>query len=212
MLLAAVRAIHGPWQVSAQVREVSPGANATRNCLLCLERHKINDVQATKPGAQSVRYPRIRWNNTVVSKSLKHVCGTFSGHRLSFKPSEPPPTLPTPPPPPTPPSWFPLLGEFGVERHCSCFHLKRGRWPKVSPAAISSASQKSRGDGSDCPALPKSALRRTNLCLTCHLRLYSDQINAGVCISPALFVSNVLRIFCPACPTDSTQTCTNGRL
>lgn len=65
MPLAAVRAIHGPWQVSAQVREVSPGANATINCLLCLK-HKINDVQGTKPAAQSVRYPRIRGNNMVV--------------------------------------------------------------------------------------------------------------------------------------------------
>lgn len=128
-----MRAIHGPWQVSAQVREVSPGANATINCLLCLKQHKINDVQATKPAAHSVRYPRIRCGNTLVSESLKHVCGTFLGHRLSFKPSEPPPPAP---------SWFPLLGEFGVERHCSRFDLKRGRWPKVPPAAISSASQK----------------------------------------------------------------------
>lgn len=129
----------------------------------------------------------------LVSEILKHVWWAVRGMQIVFQTQRPPP----PPSHATThqPSWFPLLGEFGVEPHCSCFNLKRGRWPKVSPSAISSASQKSRGDGSECPALPKCALRRTNLCFKCHLRLYSGKINAGVCISPALFVSNVLIIF-----------------
>lgn len=113
-LLAAVRAIHGPWQVSAQVREVSPGANG--HCLLCLKQHKIMfrgqsqlHSQCGIHGYGAIRLFLVCKSGFYVamnaclsvfsrhtrrccfgqgSERLKHVCGTFVGCRLSFNPRD----------------------------------------------------------------------------------------------------------------------------